>query len=46
MRYRKLRVAAKTFALPDVAVGSIIDYRYRIEIDDADTGSTGASRTS
>jgi len=41
MRYRKLRVAAKTFALPDVAVGSIIDYRYRIEIDDADTGSTG-----
>ena len=29
IRYRKLRMAAKTFALPDVAVGSIIDYRYK-----------------
>ncbi|RPJ02263.1 MAG: DUF3857 domain-containing protein [Candidatus Aminicenantes bacterium] len=39
-RYRKMRVAAKTFALPDVAVGSIIDYRYKVEIDRKSTGST------
>jgi len=31
LRYRKLQVAVKTFALPDVEVGSIIDYRYKIE---------------
>jgi hypothetical protein len=40
VRYRKMRVAAKTFALPDVAAGSIIDYRYKIEIDYSDSGST------
>jgi hypothetical protein len=40
MSYRKMRVAAKTFALPDVAVGSIIDYRYKIEIDSSGSGST------
>jgi Transglutaminase-like superfamily/Domain of Unknown Function with PDB structure (DUF3857) len=39
-RYRKVRVAAKTFALPDVTIGSIIDYRYKIEIDYGDSGST------
>jgi len=39
-RYRKLRVAVKTFALPDVAVGSIIDYRYKVEPDRSDSGST------
>lgn len=33
VRYRKTRVAMKTFALPDVAVGSIIDYRYTLEPD-------------
>ncbi|MGB8958671.1 MAG: DUF3857 domain-containing protein [Candidatus Aminicenantales bacterium] len=31
IRYRKLRMAVKTFALPDVDVGSIIDYRYKLE---------------
>jgi hypothetical protein len=40
VRYRKTRVAAKTLALPDVAVGSIIDYRYKIEIDYGGSGST------
>ncbi len=30
-RYGKLRMVVKTFALPDVEVGSIIDYRYRLE---------------
>ena len=32
-RARKVRVAVKTFALPDVDAGSIIEYRYRIEPD-------------
>jgi hypothetical protein len=40
LRYRTMRVAAKTFALPDVAVGAIIDYRYKIEMDMGDIGST------
>ena len=40
VRYRKMRVAAKTLALPNVAVGSIIDYRYKIEIDHGGSGST------
>jgi len=40
VRYRKMRVATKTFALPDVAVGSIIDYRYKIEIDRSGSGSS------
>jgi hypothetical protein len=40
LRYRKLRMAAKTFALPDVAVGSIIDFRYKVEADSGDVGST------
>jgi hypothetical protein len=40
IRYRKMRVAAKTLALPDVAAGSIIDYRYKIEPDYSDSGST------
>lgn len=31
VRYGKLRMAVKTFALPDVDVGSIIDYRYKLE---------------
>ncbi len=31
LRSGKLRMAVKTFALPDVDVGSIIDYRYKIE---------------
>ena len=39
-RYRKLRVAVKTLALPDVAVGSIIDFRYKVEPDCSDSGST------
>ncbi|MEN6560531.1 MAG: DUF3857 domain-containing protein [Acidobacteriota bacterium] len=33
LRYRRLRVALKTFAVPDVEVGSIIDLRYKIEAD-------------
>jgi hypothetical protein len=33
MSYRKARYAVKTFALPDVEVGSIIDYRYKLEPD-------------
>ena len=40
VRFRKMRVATKTFALPDVAVGSIIDYRYKVEIDHGSSGST------
>jgi hypothetical protein len=40
MRYRTMRVTVKTFALPDVAVGSIIDYRYKIEPDNSDSGSS------
>jgi hypothetical protein len=40
LRYRKMRVAAKTFALPDVKPGAIIDYRYKVEIDTSDAGST------
>jgi len=39
-RYRKARLAAKTFALPDVTVGSIIDYRYKSERDTSESGST------
>jgi hypothetical protein len=39
VRYRKARVAMKTFALPDVAVGSIIDYRYTLEPDPKLSGS-------
>jgi len=31
IRVRKMRVAVKTFALPDVEVGSIIDYRYEVK---------------
>lgn len=31
LQRRRLRLAMKTFALPNVEVGSIIDYRYRIE---------------
>jgi hypothetical protein len=31
VRFGKLRMAVKTFALPDVDVGSIIDYRYKLE---------------
>ena len=30
-RVRKLRLLAKTFTLPDVQVGSILEYRYRLE---------------
>jgi len=41
MRYRKLRVAVKTFALPDVEVGSIIDYRYSIEPDHGRVSAAG-----
>lgn len=31
VRYGKLRLAVIAFALPDVEVGSIIDYRYKVE---------------
>ncbi len=31
LRGRRLRLAVKTFALPNVEVGSIIDYRYKLE---------------
>jgi hypothetical protein len=40
VRYRKTRVAVKSFALPDVTAGSIIDYRYKIEIDRSGSGSS------
>ncbi|MCX6567507.1 MAG: DUF3857 domain-containing protein [Candidatus Aminicenantes bacterium] len=33
LRAGKVRVAVKSFALPDVDTGSIIDYRFRIEPD-------------
>lgn len=35
LRRGGFKVAAQTFALPDVDVGSIIDYRYRIVPDDS-----------
>jgi hypothetical protein len=41
MRYRTLRVAVKTFALPDVGVGSIIDYRYKLEPDSGSVSAKG-----
>lgn len=37
--YRKLRMVLKTFALPDVEVGSIIDYRYKIEYGKSDSSA-------
>lgn len=39
VRYRRFRVAVKTFAVPDVAVGSIIEFRFRIVPDSG--GSSG-----
>jgi len=33
LRYRRLRVSLKTFTVPDVAVGSIIEFRYKIVPD-------------
>ena len=42
LRYRRFRVAVKTFAVPDVAVGSIIEFRYRIVPDSG--GSSGGTR--
>jgi hypothetical protein len=39
LRYRRLRVALKTFAVPDVQPGSIIEFRYKIEADSG--GSSG-----
>ncbi len=42
LRYRRFRVAVKTFAVPDVVVGSIIEFRFRIVPDYG--GSSGADQ--
>ena len=39
LRAGRIKVTVKSFALPDVDVGSIIDYRYKI-VPDTDTGSS------
>lgn len=41
IRYRRFRIALKTFAVPDVDAGTIIDFRYRIVMDTG--GSSGGS---
>jgi hypothetical protein len=37
LRFGRLKVTLKTFALPDVEVGSIIDYRYRTVPDEGES---------
>ena len=41
LRSGGIKVTVKTFALPDVDVGSIIDYRYRIVPDNEKTSAKG-----
>lgn len=40
VRYRRFRVSYKTFAVPDVKPGSIVEFRYRI-VPDTDGGGGG-----
>jgi len=40
LRFRRFRIAVKTFAVPDVTVGSIIEFRFRIVPDFG--GSSGS----
>lgn len=40
LRYRRLRVALKTLTVPDVAIGSIIEFRYKLVPDYS--GSSGS----
>jgi hypothetical protein len=41
LRTGRIKVTVKTFALPDVDVGSIIDYRYMVVPDDKSSPSRG-----
>ncbi len=41
LRAGRMKVSVKTFALPDVDVGSIIDYRYRLIPDEDSSSSKG-----
>ena len=42
LRAGGIKITAKTFALPDVDVGSIIDYRYKLVPDDKASGKGAA----
>ena len=44
VRYGKLRLAVIAFALPDVEVGSIIDYRYKVEFGRSSSSAKAARR--
>jgi hypothetical protein len=41
LRTGQIKVTVKTFALPDVEVGSIVDYRYKIVPDNAKSSTKG-----
>jgi hypothetical protein len=40
VRYRRLRVGLKTFAVPDIRVGSIIEFRYKIVPDERQSSNS------